>query len=72
MTRPGFTPAEQAIYESGWRDGAQTVLDYANRSAAAIETTSKRHVHEGFAVAALRGLVEACAALLAPEGERKA
>ena len=73
MTRHSLTPAEQAIYDTGWRAGAQTILDYAGRTATAIEGTSKRHVHEGFAVAALRGLTEACADLLKPdEAKRRA
>lgn len=71
MTRPDLTPAERALYEHGYRDGAATALDYATRSAAAIESTSKRKLHEGFAVAALRGLVEECAPLLATSDGRK-
>lgn len=66
------TPAEAAAYERGYREGVQTVLDFAGRSADALEATSKRKLHEGFAVAALRGLVEACVNLLIkPEAVHK-
>lgn len=66
MSERPMSQAETAIYERGYREGVQTVLDYATRSAHAIEATSKRKLHEGFAAAAVRGLVKACTELLVP------
>ena len=57
-----MTRAEAAAFNAG----VQAVLEIARRSAAAIVGTSRRRVHEDFAVAALHELAEAGQALLLP------
>lgn len=54
-----------------YNKGVEAVLAIARRSAAAIAETSRRRVHEDFAVAALSGLAEAGRGLLVtvPEAE---
>ncbi|MDX7952202.1 hypothetical protein P7D22_13560 [Lichenihabitans sp. Uapishka_5] len=54
--------AEIAAYNAG----VEAVLAIAGRASSAISATTKRHVHESFAVAALSELVEAGRALLIP------
>ena len=54
------TPAEITAYNAG----VEAVLAIAARTSTAISATTKRHVHEGFAVAALAELAEAGRALL--------
>lgn len=71
MSSRQLSLGEQTAYDRGFREGVQLVLDYASRSATTIEASSRRQVHEGFAVAALRGLVEACLTLLKLEDERR-
>ncbi len=57
-----MTRAEALAYNKG----VEAVLAIAQRSAAAIAGTSRRRVHEDFAVAALGELAEAARALLIP------
>lgn len=54
------TPAEIAAYNQG----VEAVLAIAARTSTAIAATSRRHVHEDFAVAALAELADAGRALL--------
>ena len=57
-----MTRAEALAYNRG----IEAVLAIARRSASAIAGTSRRRVHEDFAVAALAELSEAARALLIP------
>ena len=57
--------AEAAFYNQGVLD----VISRAEEAASAIAATSKRRVHEDFAVAALTGLAEHCRALLRDQAE---
>ena len=59
-----MTPAEIRAYNQGVTDA----LAIAQRSAVAIARTSKRRVHEDFAIAALAEFAEAGRALLLPSG----
>jgi hypothetical protein len=57
-----------------FNQGVEAVLSIARRSAAAIAGTSRRRVHEDFAVAVLSELAEAGRTLLVPvpdEGDRR-
>jgi hypothetical protein len=47
-----------------FNNGVEAVLEIARRTAAAIASTSRRRVHEDFAVAALSELAESARALL--------
>lgn len=49
-----------------FNNGVEAVLAIARRSAAAIAGTSRRRVHEDFAVAALNELAESARTLLVP------
>jgi hypothetical protein len=55
-----MTRAEALAYNNG----VEAVLAIARRSAAAIAGTSRRRVHEDFAVAALNELAESARTLL--------
>ena len=57
-----MTRAETLAYNSG----VEAVLAIAKRTAASIAGTSRRRVHEEFAVAALSELAEAARSLLLP------
>jgi hypothetical protein len=57
-----MTRAEALAFNSG----VEAVLEIARRTAAAIAGTSRRRVHEDFAVAALNELAESARALLIP------
>ena len=60
MTPRAMSPAEAAAFN----EGVKLILDLASRTARKIEETSKRHLHEGFAIVALRELADAGTTLL--------
>ncbi len=57
-----MTKAETLAYNRG----VEAVLAIARKTAASIASTSRRRVHEDFAVAALTELAEAARTLLLP------
>lgn len=61
-----MTPAEIQAYN----EGVRAVLDIARRAAAAIASTSRRRVHEDFAIAALAELADVGRGLLMTDGNR--